>query len=297
MKLNKINITSYKSLKDTSLDFENGINIITGDNSSGKTSIINFIKDVFTTQHFANNSIVLDDKLIEKPQDLKIETIDLNSQYIFTENKSSKLIHFPSDKSLTYNANTDISDLDKFVITPNSNMILGYIENYIKNYVTNSLLQNQENKTVQKVRNEIIKSLNDTFSTHLTSKLIGLDFSQNNKPIFQNEMNASVSIEHLSKGEHQLFAKAIFLKLLNPKDSIILIEEPEKHLHPKRQLDILDIYRNIGENNQFIFITHSPFLIFKATNDNVIFLELGKVKEIDKSQLSDLHSIIDLMIK
>lgn len=44
-------------------------------------------------------------------------------------------------------------------------------------------------------------------------------------------------------------------------DDIILIDEPGLYLHPIAQKEILTLMENLGEKNQIIFTTHSPYLI------------------------------------
>jgi len=47
------------------------------------------------------------------------------------------------------------------------------------------------------------------------------------------------------------------------KDTLILLDDPAIYLHPKGQKDLLTILEGVGENNQVIYTTHSPFLINK----------------------------------
>ena len=47
MKINKLIINSYGKLKDREINLENGINLISGKNESGKSTLINFIIDSF----------------------------------------------------------------------------------------------------------------------------------------------------------------------------------------------------------------------------------------------------------
>ena len=61
--------------------------------------------------------------------------------------------------------------------------------------------------------------------------------------------------------------------MLNPENSIILIDEPELSLHPKWQQRIVDVYRKIGENNQIIIATHSPHILGSVKKENIILLD------------------------
>jgi len=58
--------------------------------------------------------------------------------------------------------------------------------------------------------------------------------------------------------------------------SIILIDEPEMHLHPKWIRQLYMALPQIGEQNQFILTTHSDELRRRASADNTI-IELGSL--------------------
>ena len=61
--------------------------------------------------------------------------------------------------------------------------------------------------------------------------------------------------------------------MLNPENSIILIDEPELSLHPKWQQQIVDVYKKIGKNNQIIIATHSPHILGSVKKENIILLD------------------------
>ena len=47
MKIKKIKINSYGKLKDKEINLKNNLNIIYGENESGKSTLLNFIKSIF----------------------------------------------------------------------------------------------------------------------------------------------------------------------------------------------------------------------------------------------------------
>jgi len=86
--------------------------------------------------------------------------------------------------------------------------------------------------------------------------------------------------------------------ILNRKNSIILIDEPDIALHPEWQMNILDIYRRIGENNQFIITTHSPQLIANThfSELTILLTKNGKITatRFAKPPISrDINSILE----
>lgn len=67
---------------------------------------------------------------------------------------------------------------------------------------------------------------------------------------------------------------------LNTKNSIILIDEPERSLYPDIQMDLMDHYQNLAPDAQFIVATHSPFIAasFEADERFILYFdEEGKV--------------------
>lgn len=90
--------------------------------------------------------------------------------------------------------------------------------------------------------------------------------------------------DYLSTGTKNLLSTFIPLKSYSPKDSIILIDEPEMSFYPDIQKKLVDLYTDVGENNQLILATHSPIIAssfepweiieLKFDDDNQIYREL-----------------------
>ena len=92
--------------------------------------------------------------------------------------------------------------------------------------------------------------------------------------------------------------------MLEPNNSIILIDEPELSLHPKWQQRIIEVYKKIGENNQIIVATHSPHILGSVSNENIFILyrnENGKIEtktgdELDSSYGQPVERVLkDIM--
>ena len=60
---------------------------------------------------------------------------------------------------------------------------------------------------------------------------------------------------------------------------IVIIDEIEKHLHPKLQLKVLKCLRTHFPKVQFIVTTHSPLVISSADDVPTVFLEEGHIGE------------------
>lgn len=92
---------------------------------------------------------------------------------------------------------------------------------------------------------------------------------------FRNERGATVPLTALSEGERAVLLIFGELALRSPKEALILIDEPEQHLHPRWQRAALEGLAAFLPSAQFIFTTQSPYLAACAPDD---VLELGDWK-------------------
>jgi energy-coupling factor transporter ATP-binding protein EcfA2 len=106
--------------------------------------------------------------------------------------------------------------------------------------------------------------------------------------------------KELSEGERLLFAYAlvIFLTDQNPDldicDSILIIDEPELHLHPDSELDLIQGLRNIvGERGQIIFATHSINILSHLNYEEIYVVKNGKIYHPSQSTIKE--SLIELL--
>lgn len=66
-----------------------------------------------------------------------------------------------------------------------------------------------------------------------------------------------------SSGEKELLTYLFAIYALNIRDAVILVDEPELHLHPKWQKILLRLFVDLSRDtgNQFILATHSPTFV------------------------------------
>ena len=94
-----------------------------------------------------------------------------------------------------------------------------------------------------------------------------------------------------------LFAALIAHAVEAPEDGLVLIEEPERGLHPRRLVELLDVLRTLVEKRrtQFVLATHSPalltllrdepeaILLFRRTDAGTEIRRLSDVPELAES--------------
>ncbi|MCZ8227998.1 ATP-binding protein [Flavobacterium sp.] len=99
-------------------------------------------------------------------------------------------------------------------------------------------------------------------------------------PLKHKITGENIPIKNISTGTKHLLLTALPLYKLKTKESIILIDEPERSLYPDMQMDLMDYYKNLAPEAQFIVATHSPFIAASFEPDErfiLYFNEEGKV--------------------
>ena len=313
MKIKKIEIKNNKILKDISIDFEKNGKIIdtivvAGSNGSGKTtfleSIWNYFFDIalYKTDIMEKINITLENKFEDSIKNQIINELYFLSSYKENDRKKyqailssfeilPKLIYIPTEinfsevKTETTNFYREYS----FFNIVDFNMIKD-IPSYIVSRIIYMLGQN-ENLTMLDARKKVTEEINGIFNIlELDVKLKGISKDGKNMPIFENSQGEEFDINELSSGEKQLFLRTLSIKMLEPEDSIILIDEPELSLHPKWQQQIIKVYQSIGKNNQIILATHSPHILGSVPSENIIILSKNEENKIVPITGEELYS-------
>ena len=146
------------------------------------------------------------------------------------------------------------------------------IPSYIATRIS-KVANEEEDLTMGQVRKKVFEEINGIFEIlELDVKLSEISKDENSMPIFTDSSGKKFGINELSSGEKQLFLRTLAIKMLEPENSIIMIDEPELSLHPKWQQKIVDVYRKIGRNNQIILATHSLHILGSVEKENIILL-------------------------
>jgi restriction system-associated AAA family ATPase len=106
---------------------------------------------------------------------------------------------------------------------------------------------------------------------------------------FAGDSGEKIIYKHLSDGEHQLLHSLSGLMLLETRNSIFILDEPDTHFNPEwrsRFISLLNDVLKIKIKEQLVFVTsHSPFVVSDCKSENVFFFkkneETRTAKEID----------------
>ena len=327
MKIEKVHIKNIKGIKDLELLFKKDneildVIVLAGVNGSGKTTILESIKDFFD-----NKSIDFND----------IEKSNVNLDIFFEEFEKEKIVPFinidspnniykvfhmlgsynsyvKENKGLYHQLTKEFENPPKIIYVPANNSFeevetetSTLLRNYefinvvnselmedIPSYIAtrrNYLATIEEDLTMKEITNKVVNEINSIFSIlELDVKLKGFSKDEKTMPIFENSAGEEFDINDLSSGEKQLFLRTLSIKILEPKNSIILIDEPELSLHPKWQQRIIEVYKKIGENNQIIIATHSPHILGSVSNENIFILYRDEKGKIEAKTGDELYS-------
>ena len=170
------------------------------------------------------------------------------------------------------------------------NDILQYRKNFtqkMSDLIHKGLLNNRSKLDLefnkwQKENPNVLESFAEKFNPileklNLEVDIINTEFSI---PIKNKRTDEIIPIQNTSTGTKGLLLSFLPLFKLNTKDTIILIDEPERSLYPDMQMDLMDYYQNLAPDAQFIVATHSPFIAASFEPDErfiLYFDEEGKV--------------------
>lgn len=168
--------------------------------------------------------------------------------------------------------NSSKKDILDFFNDKNNSESIEYLKKCMKEF----------NKKIVSTKNddEITKIYKNFKNLYLLFHLYNFDMK------FKDEFN----FKDLSSGQTILLAYIGYIaryirhcEKLNKKSLTIIIDECETSLHPNWQKEtlkfFLDSVKNLISENfviNFIFISHSPFILSDIPKENVIFLEKGK---------------------
>ena len=299
MKIKNLHIKEFKGLRDISINFEKNdepldLVVLAGSNGSGKTRILESILDYFQkiVNHIEN----------ENGAEIFFETDEQNClNQGYDSNMLYLILNYYNDENIVERERKVVEEnlkvFPKIIYVPTetnfqkveiaSPMLVreykflnivdtGLIKD-VPSYIATRIMEmanEQENTPMREIRAAVFKEINEIFEIlDLDIKISGISKNAKSIPIFTNSAGDKFDINELSSGEKQLFLRTLAIKMLNPENSIILIDEPELSLHPKWQQRIVDVYRKIGKNNQIIIATHSPHILGSMKKENIMLLD------------------------
>jgi len=119
------------------------------------------------------------------------------------------------------------------------------------------------------------KQLNEEIDKLSTKILCGKYFQEDGEDYLEMDAGRKISVSNSSSGQQEVLPLALILRsiaLSKPKigGQSIYIEEPEAHIFPAAQRDMVElistVYNSSKDNLQFFITTHSPYILTAFNN-------------------------------
>ncbi|MFC1687136.1 ATP-dependent endonuclease [Patescibacteria group bacterium] len=245
MKISRLHINKYKSItKPFTLNEPGKLHFFIGSNNAGKTNILDAI-----TQLYHDEVIRLSDK------ETKLSvTFSLRS-------KSGNILHVEQQsgsKSFTLDK--------KKVQSEKAEKVLNH--HIIRLCATTpiSLTKLEEDfNTFKKKYPRVFQAFYSILKKYIPKITLTADLL---KSYTVKDDKSIQPFERLGAGFQQVFM--ILMYLFHPQYTILLLEEPEIHLHPALVKKLLRVIENENRYNQIFLTTHSPLFV-RTTNLHRLF--------------------------
>ena len=286
MKINSLKVNGFGKLKDKQVDFTDGINIIFGENESGKSSMLKFISGMLYGTSKNKNGKEISDFEKYKPWDAdnfsgKInytlddgKTFEIYREFkkknpiIYNSNKEDISSTFTMDKSKGINFFTEQTNLDEetfysTAITEQEGMKLSKSsQNSIIQKISNLVSSGDDNISYKKAIDKIIRNQNEEVGTERTSqrpinivenKIRKLMEQKRNLEIYKDSIyDNSLEKEQLKMELDDLETKKSFLKDVKNKLDNNRLKNAElnfnKNLENEYEKKIEELNKKIANN-------------------------------------------------
>jgi putative ATP-dependent endonuclease of OLD family len=349
MYLLSLTAKNFRQFSDFFVEFNKGLNLLVGENSSGKSSVIDAIRLVLDTTSAEWVSFKERDfRIGQNELSIQLKFADLSPQEsaVFLEYLTHEENESGQRRSVLYvnlkaGMGSNISNRKQFIKTElrsGKNIDGPIIEREVRNYLTTTYLKPLrdaeaelssgrssrlsqilgsseslagKNDVVERLVELLVVANNgvkadpaiDEVQSSLSTLIDSLTFKADtfipslnilgSKPFVEmtdaeKTIALKAILERLSlqlgeSGETQglgynslLFMATELMLLKQDNDfSILLIEEPEAHLHPQLQMKFIKYLREKQSNLQCILSTHSPNLASKAPLESIILMQKG----------------------
>lgn len=148
-----------------------------------------------------------------------------------------------------------------------------------------SLIKDRGKYTNEPVDIDSLKTVLEIFDRILKGRY---RFDKNGEKILLQDTEQFVKLSFASSGQQEVvwILLQIFSLILNRTNVFMVIEEPEAHLFPVAQKDIVELICLLSNlnNNQIMITTHSPYILSSLNN----FMYAGKLAKTKPNEVAKL---------
>jgi predicted ATPase len=264
--INQLIIKGLWNRFDVNWTLNPDVNILVGENGTGKSTILNLIANRWDkTEASPNQDTYLELRIMPSPPQLLMlpsasesyKTLSgIALQFIKTFDAPFYTLTEKELKRKPYIKSTLDEELE--------NVIAQYVDYQLN--ISNEIIFNKiSSKKAFAKKLLFIETINRLFQT--TEKVIDV---KDNKLAFILKDGTKIYWYDLSSGEKQLLIILLTVLCQNEKSSILIMDEPEISLHLEWQKELIKIIRTINPKCQIIIATHSPGIIMNGWIDKTL---------------------------
>lgn len=286
--IQRVDIKGLWGLYNVHLELNQDVNIIVGENGSGKSTVLMILykmmtglPDLIKQKSFWANSITVTwiTELGKQVFTGSVNAIMNNDNPVYRKNilKGGRPNNIFVDYIATFDSTLyEQNDFDK----KNKPYIETHLDKDLDEMLThyteyqNRLLKKSDNRgksvsDILKKRDWLFDKLNELFKP--TNKRF-VESEEDSRPKVLLQNGETLSLFQLSSGEKQLLIILMTVLCQDEKSTILLLDEPEISLHTRWQHELIDIIRTLNPHCQIIAMTHSPSIFNDGWRNKVIWM-------------------------
>ena len=294
--IEKIHIENFRSLRNIDLNLQK-VNLLIGPNNSGKSNFLKAVK--FWGKPYVSETVFFKNEktskiVVEKTEDTTQYTAKCEDDNRFTydkiKNSSDSNDERTADDAVVFPLySIDISKIKQasevqpniYTLNDDCSNIVSFLDN----------MRDERQDIILKIEQDLKRCVKE-FTGIRFKKIKNGDKYTYKKIGLATENGDTYWAEDLSDGTLYFLALLCIVHQPNPPE-ILLLEEPENGIHPRRIKEMLDYIFDLAEdkNIQVVMTTHNTYVIdqFKDIPEAIFVFD----KEGDETKVRNLQDIID----
>lgn len=327
-------VQNFKSFEDFKITFQD-INVLVGVNNSGKSSILlavrsffNFLSELIKEREKLDNSssrAAADIDYLNLPDikeawhhkrqrtsDRKIIPVVFTVEFSNDLTIEIHLRQFYGQPHISIqNLSQDIPKSEVLkILDSNPILVPGFVGALVvEEYMTAQVVRRivDAGRQTEVLRNVLLKLstefpkrfelLNAIIQKHFNVNLSKISFDEMNDEFVTAEYSEDgVELDIVMAGSGFLQFLQLLTFILSKKSNIVLLDEPDAHLHPSLQKMLILVLSELSkqENIQFIIATHSKEIVNQTDPKNIVFIDSSNE---EGRRLSSTPEITDVLGK